>query len=108
MNRDEKLKIKTEENMQVILGMLSKNKQGLYAADLAELTGLTLRQCARILSMLRDQGKVSQLGARREWVKGKKYPPLHKDLYDEHERWRDQVRTKKVKYNPWGQGNATN
>lgn len=108
MNRDEKLKIKTEENMQVILELLSKCKSGLHASDLADLTGLTLRQCAKILTMLRDQGKVSQLGTRKEWIKGKKYNPLHKDLYEEQQRWRDQVRAKKIKYNPWGQGNATN
>ena len=105
MNKNEALKKATEKNMQVILGVLSKNKQGLYAADLAELTGLTLRQCAKILTMLRDQGKVSQLGARQEWTLAPKQEPIYPNLDAEHEEW---LNVKKPRFNPWGQGNATN
>ena len=105
MNRDEKLKIKTEENMQVILELLSKCKSGLHASDLADLTGLTLRQCAKILTMLRDQGKVSQLGTRQEWTLAPKQEPIYPNLDAEHEEW---LNVKKPRFNPWGQGNATN
>ena len=105
MNKNKALKKATEENMQVILDMLSKNKQGLYATDLAELTGLTLRQCAKILTMLRDQGKVSQLGTRQEWTLAPKQEPIYPNLDAEHEEW---LNVKKPRFNPWGQGNATN
>ena len=108
MNKEKELKKKTEENMQVILGVLLKHKLGLYATNLAELTGFSLRQCARMLSMLREQGKVNQIGERREWVIAPKQEPIYPNLDADHEKWSDQVRTKKVKYNPWGQGNATN
>lgn len=105
VNKDERLKIKTEENMQVILDVLSHYKNGLYATDIAYLTDLTLRQCARILSMLRAQGKVNQVNKRSEWILAPKQEPIYPNLDTEHEEW---INAKKPRFNPWGQGNAAN
>lgn len=107
MNKEKELKRKTEESMQVILGVLLKHKHGLYATNLAELTGFSLRQCARMLAMLREQGKVSQIDGRKEWVIAPKQKPIYPNLDADHDKWCDEVRTKKFRYNPWGKSNAS-
>lgn len=104
MNKEKELKRKTEENMQVIVEVLSHHRYGLYAIDIAYLTGFTLRQCARMLSMLRAQGKVNQLNERLEWILAPKQEPIYPNLDAEHEEW---LRSKKPRYNPWGKRNAS-
>lgn len=104
MNKEKELKRQTEENMRAIIEVLSRNKYGLYATDVAYLTGFTLRQCARMLSMLRAEGKVNQLNQRSEWVLAPKQEPIYPNFDTEHETW---VNSKKPCYNPWGKSDAS-
>ena len=98
MDKSKELKRKTEENMQVIVEVLSNHEYGLYATDIANLTGFNLRQCARMLSLLREEGKVNQLNKRSKWMLASKQEPIYPNFDAEHEEW---IKSKKPRYNPW-------